>query len=59
MCFPTHSVVPTGYTTPTLWFSGYTKPPHGCNVTYIKLIYVSSLCMYQAFVCTKLMYVTV
>ena len=35
MGFPAHSVVQTGYTTPTLRFSGYTKPPHGCNVTYI------------------------
>ena len=35
MGFPAHSVVQTGYTTPTLRFSGYTKPPCGCNVTYI------------------------
>ena len=31
MGFPAHSVVQTGYTTPTL----STKPPRGCNVTYI------------------------
>ena len=34
---PAHSVVQTGYTTPTLRFSGYTKPPRGCNVTYINM----------------------
>ena len=37
MGFPAHSVVQTGYTTPTLRFSGYTKPPRGCNVTYINM----------------------
>ena len=29
------SVVQTGYTTPTQWFSVYTKPPCGCSITYI------------------------
>ena len=39
-----HSAVQTGYTTPTLRFSEYTKPPRGCNVTYI-------CCTYRYFDC--------
>ena len=35
------SVVQTGYTTPTLRFSVYTKPPRGCSVTYI---YIYTYC---------------
>ena len=40
MGLPMHSVVQTGYITPTLRFSGYTKPPRGCNVTYIYCIII-------------------
>ena len=44
MGFPAHSVVQTGYTTPTLRFSGYTKPPRGCNL-YIVLLEFANICM--------------